>query len=742
MDYPFLVSGGEMARRIRVHDWAATPLGHIEQWPDCLKYTVGLMLPNPVPLVLLWGESGVMLYNDAYAEFAGGRDERLLGSNVRQGWDEVADFNSNVMRVGLAGGTLSYKDHELTLHRSGVPEQVFMNLDYSPVRDESGTPLGVLAVVVETTQAHWDRIALEENARKLGFLDALGRAMAPVRDADAMLAIIAAMVGEHLGISNCAYADMDDDGDGFTIRGNWHRADVPSIVGRYRLASFGSRAVGELNAGRPLIVRDNREELLPEEARAFRDIGITATICMPLVKDGRLTALMAIHRDEPHDWTAYELEIIREVTERSWAHVERVGAEAELRNAIDALRELNETLERRVEDRSEQLLQMEAQLRQSHKMEAVGQMTGGLAHDFNNLLTGIGGALEMIESRIGNARALELERYFAAANGSVRRAASLTHRLLAFSRQQTLDPRPTDVNRLIDELAELLRRTLGPEIALGIAAEPALWPASVDRNQLENAILNLCINARDAMPDGGRLEIATANVPLGEAQARAAGIEAGDYLAITVRDNGSGMPADVVAKAFDPFFTTKPLGKGTGLGLSMVYGFLRQSGGLVRIDSTPGEGTEIALLFPRALHQAADAHQVGAEPPPPRAGRDRIVLVVEDEPFVRMMVTDALEESGCTVIEATDGAAALEALANARRIDLLVTDVGLPNGMNGRQVADAARCALPGLPVLFITGYAENAIAGAEGLEAGSAVLTKPFEMSALARKVGQMLDG
>jgi signal transduction histidine kinase/CheY-like chemotaxis protein len=742
MDYPFLAPGGEMARRIATHDWAATPIGAIDTWPGCLRHTISMMLPSPAPLVLLWGESGVMLYNDAYAAFAGGRDERLLGSEVREGWDEVADFNSNVMRVGLAGGTLSYRDHELTLHRSGSPEQVFMNLDYSPVRDEAGRPAGVLAVVVETTRAHWDRAALEENARKLGFLDALGRAMAPVRDADTMLGTIAAMVGEHLGISNCAYADMDSSGDGFTIRGNWHREEVPSIVGHYSLAAFGTQAVAELNAGRPLIVRDNLKELLPREAETFRAIGISATICVPLVKDGRLTALMAIHDSAPRDWTDYELEIILEVTERSWAHIERLRAEADLRGAVDALRDLNETLEQRVRERSDQLLKMEEQLRQSHKMEAVGQMTGGLAHDFNNLLTGIGGALEMIESRIGESRATELERYFAAAKGSVRRAASLTHRLLAFSRQQTLDPRPTDVNGLIDELAELVRRTLGPEIVLDIVPESGLWPASVDRNQLENAILNLCINARDAMPEGGVLAIATRNVALPDAQARAAGLAIGDYLAISVRDTGTGMSDEVVAKAFDPFFTTKPLGKGTGLGLSMVYGFVRQSGGEVRIESAPGAGTTITLLFPRASHEAAARLHQGTESEAPRPERGQVVLLVEDEPFVRMMVLDALEEAGYTVLEVGDGPAALENLATAERIDLLVTDVGLPGGMNGRQLADAARCAIPGLKVLFITGYAENAIAGAAGLESGSAVLTKPFEMETLARKVGQLLAG
>lgn len=725
-EHPFLRDGGHMAERIARYPWDGSPLGPIEAWPDSLKHTLSMMLVSTVPLVLLWGEAGVMLYNDAYAEFAGGRDSRLLGSNVLEGWDEVADFNANVMRVGLAGGTLSYRDHELTLHRNGRAEQVFMNLDYAPIRDELGEPAGVLAVVVETTEACLNRRALEESARKLAFLDGLGKTVSALVEPDAILMETTRLTGEHLALSNCAYADMDEDGDGFSIRGNWHRDGCPSIVGHYSLADFGTQAVTELNAGRPLILRDNRRELSPAAARTFQEIGISATICMPLVKDGKLIALMAIHDAQPRDWNSYDLEIIREVTERSWAHVERVGIEADLRA-------LNETLEQRVDQRSRQLLQAEEALRHAYKMEAVGEMTGGLAHDFNNLLTVIGGAVDAIDARLTPEQRTDLDRYLSGANSSVRRAASITHRLLAFARKQTLAPQPTDVGILISDLQDLLQRTIGPEIALELDLAATPWIVCVDRNQLENAILNLCINARDAIEGGGVIGIAVANSAAGSDQN-------GEFVKISVSDTGHGMSPEVLQKAFDPFFTTKPMGKGTGLGLSTIYGFVQQSGGQIHMRSIEGSGTIVDIILPRHAEGEHFTPSAARAAEPDAAERAITVLVTEDEFLIRMLLVESLEDAGYTVIEAEDGPSALAVLAEVGEIDLLLTDVGLPNGMNGRQLADTARQTLPALKVLFITGYAEQSVASNAGLEPGSAILTKPFAMTALLEQVEQLL--
>ncbi len=274
----FLTMPGEMARLIRAFDWSSTPLGPMAAWPQSLKTATGLLVASSVPMVILWGLDGVMIYNDGFAVFAGGRHPKQLGMKVREGWPEVADFNDNVMKVGLAGGTLAYRDQELTLLRSGKPEQVWMNLDYSPVPDESGRPAGVLAIVVETTERIRSETSLRESEARLRFFDELAQATAGLSDADTLLAVTTRKVAEYLGVSNCAYADMDEDQDGFTIRGDWAASGSPSIVGHYSLADFGVLAVKNLGAGQPLIINDNLRELAPEEAATFQNIGIAATI--------------------------------------------------------------------------------------------------------------------------------------------------------------------------------------------------------------------------------------------------------------------------------------------------------------------------------------------------------------------------------------------------------------------------------------------------------------------------------
>lgn len=378
------------------------------------------------------------------------------------------------------------------------------------------------------------------------------------------------------------------------------------------------------------------------------------------------------------------------------------------------------------------------QLRQAQKMEAVGQLTGGIAHDFNNLLAAITGCLEMIERRVGQQRFDDLGRYIDGAQGAARRAASLTQRLLAFSRRQTLDPKPTDLNRLVAGMEDLIRRSIGPDIALNVTGAADLWPTFIDASQLENALLNLCINARDAMPDGGKLSIETANKSLGEFEAMPRDLTPGDYLTLCVTDTGTGMADEVMDRAFDPFFTTKAIGQGTGLGLSMIYGFVRQSGGQVGIDSEEGQGTTVCLYLPRfagaIVEPGREAEDVVT------SGDGEVVVVIDDEPLVRMLVVDALLENGYRVLDADDGPSGLKVLGQIDRVDLLITDVGLPGGMNGRQVADAARAQRPDLKVLFVTGYAENAAVGNGNLEQGMHVLTKPFLHAELINKVRELI--
>lgn len=389
------------------------------------------------------------------------------------------------------------------------------------------------------------------------------------------------------------------------------------------------------------------------------------------------------------------------------------------------------------------LADAEDALRQSYKMEAIGQLTGGLAHDFNNLLAGIQGSLEMIGTRLAQGRDGEVEKYLSAAQGATRRAASLTHRLLAFARRQTLEPRALVVNDLLNEMVELVQRTVGPAIEVESVAAAGLWPTLVDANQLENAILNLCINARDAMPEGGLLTIETGNKWIDATTARQRDLEEGQYVTICVSDTGTGIAKELMDKVFDPFFTTKPIGEGTGLGLSMVYGFARQSHGHVRIYSEVGQGTMVCLYLPRHM-VGADDEAVAVDHAavgPVLAAEGKRMLVIDDEVLIRMLVVDALEDMGVTAAEAGSGPEGLAILEQMDRIDLLITDVGLPGGMNGRQVAERAREMRPDLKVLFITGYAENAALNHGHIGPGTRVLTKPFSVADLTAKIESLLE-
>ncbi len=403
------------------------------------------------------------------------------------------------------------------------------------------------------------------------------------------------------------------------------------------------------------------------------------------------------------------------------------------------LLDLNETLEARVAERTAELQAAEETLRQSQKMEVVGQLTGGIAHDFNNMLQAIGGALELMQRRVEQGRTAEAARYVDAARTTVDRAAALTNRLLAFARRQALQPKLVEPNALVEGMAELIRRTVGPSVEVLLRPADGIWTVLCDPGQLENVLLNLAVNARDAMPDGGRLTISTTDVQLTARQLRGQDdAKPGGYVEVAVADTGTGMTAAVLARAFEPFFTTKPLGQGTGLGLSQLYGFVRQSGGIVKLESSPGQGTTVRLYLPRHLGPAKPDTS-GAEPA--LAATETFsgtVLVVEDEAEVRTMVAETLRELGCHVIEAHDGPSGLRVLHSREHVDLLVTDVGLP-GLNGRQLADAARERRPNLPVLLITGYAGAALTDWQ-LAPGMEVVSKPFKLDTLAARVGSLL--
>ncbi|HET6806513.1 MAG TPA: PAS domain S-box protein [Frateuria sp.] len=653
--------------------------------------------------VMLWGPDYRLLdVNDAFLAMSGFRREEVLGMT----WQELtpgefhAASSRAVEEIARAGETTPY---EKQLYRRDGTRWWGR---FAARRADTD----VLEVVLDVSDRR--------------------RAEAALRESDERLRLIVEGVRDYAILATDAEGLITDWLPGAAAVFGWSAAEV---LGRDAALLFTPE---DRAAGRPA-----------EELATAREHGVAPDVRWHVRRDGSRVFIeghMTALRGPDHTLRGY-LKIGRDITERR-------AAEEQLRRSEAALRQLNETLEAQVDARTTELrqavdalhaealdrAQAEEALRQAQKMEAVGQLTGGLAHDFNNLLTGIVGSLDLLQRRARQGRYSDLDRYVAAARGAADRAAALTHRLLAFSRRQTLEPKPTDLNTLVRGMTDLLSRTIGPHIALEVDPTEDLWSTLCDPNQLENALLNLCINARDAMPQGGRLAIGTANLRLDESAAKRLNVPAGPYVTLRVADTGTGMPPDVVARAFDPFYTTKPQGQGTGLGLSMVYGFARQSGGQVRIESAPGRGTAVTILLPRHEGRAEDGAGEDDFAPALPAAADETVLVVDDEPTVRTLVGEQLRELGYTALEAADGASALRVLESQVRVDLLVTDVGLPGGLGGRQLAEAARVARPALRILFITGYAEDAALGP--LQPGMQVMTKPFAIDALAARIRDML--
>lgn len=821
--YPFLQGGGACARLIAAKDWSASPLGPLDSWSQSLRTATAILLRSPVPIVMLWGPQGVMLYNDAYSLFAGGRHPELLGSNVREGWPEVADFNDHVMQVGLAGGTLRYTDHELTLYRHGRPERVWMDLDYSPVLDESGAPGGVICILAETT----DRVAAD---RRTQFLLALSDDLRPLMTRAAITTLAATRLAEWLDANRVFYAEI---GHGRMTVESDHVRGVPSIAGVHSLEAFGPDLLGAYRAGAPVVVRDvpNDPRLCAEAREGLTERRVGAFVDVILFNEQEWVGVLAVQSATPRVWTAAEESLVQEVGERVKSAVERARAE-------EGLRDLNETLEEQValraaerdrlwtlsqdmlaradyhgmmsavspawtqvlgwserellsrgyanfmhpEDepptlaaiarmaetrqptrfqnriatrdgewksiewtvapeadgvnfvavgrdlseakaREADLEIAQEALRQSQKMEAMGSLTGGVAHDFNNLLTPIIGSLDMlVRKEVGSARE---RRLIEGALQAAERAKTLVQRLLAFARRQPLQPTAVDVGRVVDSMATLIGSTLGPTIAVRVALAPDLPPAKADLNQLEMALLNLAVNARDAMPDGGDLTIAASGETVRKGDA---GLARGRYVRLSVADTGSGMDAETSRRAIEPFFSTKGVGKGTGLGLSMVHGLTAQLGGGLTIDSVPGEGTTISLWLPIS---AAPVRDEPAAPVVADDGRARgIALVIDDEDLVRMSTANMLADLHYTVVEAASAEEALRLIAAGLEPDLLVTDHLMP-GMSGAQLARELRVTRPDLRVLIVSGYAEES-----GIDADLPRLTKPFRNAELAASI------
>ncbi|MEJ8850234.1 GAF domain-containing hybrid sensor histidine kinase/response regulator, partial [Variovorax rhizosphaerae] len=550
------------------------------------------------------------------------------------------------------------------------------------------------------------------------------------------------VLGETLRVSRVGYGTIDPVTETLHVDRDWTSEGVETLAGVTPLREYGS-FIDSLKKNEFINIGDVRQDpRTAPAAAALESRSARSFMNVPVVEQGRLVAVLFVNHAEPRAWTGAETAFMRDIALRTRLAVERARGTLELQASESRLRTINETLEQKVKERTDALMEIEERYRQSQKMEAIGQLTGGIAHDFNNLLAAMSTSLQVLEKRLLEGRFDNVQRYVGMTQDAVKRAASLTQRLLAFSRRQTLDPKPTDVNRLVSNLEDLIRRTVGPSVSVEVVGAGGLWVTKVDASQLENALLNLCINARDAMaPQGGRITVETANKWLDDATASERDLPSGQYVSVCVSDTGCGMTPQTIARAFDPFFTTKPMGQGTGLGLSMVYGFVRQSGGQVRVYSEVGRGTTMCLYFPKLIGAAGKEQTRVAVENIAAHSDGECVLVVEDEDVIRTMVAEVLSGQGYAVLQASNGAEAQRILNTERKVDLLLTDVGLPGGMNGRQLAETARLRRPALKVLFVTGYAENAIVGNGFLEHGMSVITKPFDLEALSGKVRSMID-
>ena len=590
-------TGSEAAALIARLDWAKNPLGEANDWPQSLRTAVDIVVHSPMPMQLLWGRELIQLYNDAFALLAGNKHPDAMGQPAHQTWPELHSFTAPIYDAVFSGQVRSFSEQRFVLQRNQRDTEIWLDLTYSPIRDERGSVAGILVTAIET----------------------------------------------------------------------------------------------------------NERRQFTQELQQRSEASLKA----------------------------------QQSTEQRLRHLNE-NLEERVAQRTLALAEANQRLQNEMVERE----RAEDALRHAQKMEAVGQLTGGIAHDFNNMLTGIIGSLDLMQRYIAAGRSDEIGRFTDAAVSSAHRAAALTHRLLAFSRRQSLDRRPLDPNQLVASLEDLFQRTKGAHITLKVQLGHDIWPVNTDASQLENALLNLVINARDAMPNGGELLIETANSYLdGTDITTPEPVKAGDYVMLGVCDNGTGMAPKILAKAFDPFFTTKPIGQGTGLGLSMIYGFAQQSGGHVTLHSEPGQGTCVRLYLPR-LHGTSLASSLPASlsEAAPVALAGEAVVVVEDDPAVRMLVVNVLDELGYTAHQAADARTALPLLESDLRVDLLVTDVGLP-GMNGRQLAEIARQHRPGLRILFMTGYAEKAAERQGFLEDGMDMVAKPFSIDVLATKIRSMIS-
>jgi PAS domain S-box-containing protein len=637
-------------------------------------------------------------------------------------------------------------------YRRADGEFRILHTEAQPRFGPGGEFLGMIGVNVDVTETREAEEALRRESRLLEIVNETGAAVAAERDLDRIVQKITDAGVEITGAQFGAffYNVVDDQGESYTL---YALSGVPrEAFSKFPMPRnthvFGPTFRGESVVRSDDIIADpryGRNE--PYKGMPEGHLPVRSYLAVPVVsRSGEVLGGLFFGHATPGVFSEQHERLLAGIAGHAAiavdnAHLFRAN-ELELaqrRRAEEDLQSLNATLEQRVEDEVAHRFKAEEALRQAQKMEAVGQLTGGIAHDFNNMLAVVIGGLNLLQRRIAKGET-DVSRYIEAAMEGANRAAGLTQRLLAFSRQQPLAPEPIQANRLVAGMTELLTRTLGEDIKIETVLSAGLWQTSADPGQLESTILNLAVNARDAMPNGGKLTIETANAHVDDDYAREFEISSGQYVLLCVSDTGTGMSPEVMAKAFDPFYTTKMVGKGTGLGLSQVFGFVRQTGGHVKIYSEVGHGTTVKVYLPRFYGEAPTAAPRSAQGAARSGNPGEIVMVVEDEERVRNYSVEALRELGYTVVQADSGAVALRMIEAGQDVTLLFTDVVMPE-MNGRELADRAVEKLPKLKVLYTTGYTRNAVVHNGTLDPGTNFLPKPFGIDQLAAKVRSVLD-
>ncbi|MBD0415487.1 hybrid sensor histidine kinase/response regulator [Oryzicola mucosus] len=825
------IGGGETGELVRRFDWSTTPLGPISQWPQNLRIKVNSIVNSPIPQVLMWGDSHVMIYNDGYMEIAGSYHPTALGGTVPGIWPEIWDWNKKVLEAGFRGEVQAFRDQTLTLNRNGVPEEVVFDLFYTPIYNDDGGVDGVLCTVLENTEkvravqalaASREELSRLTNALPIlvGFVDLdhvyrfanqgylewfglraediLGRHVKDVMGeayykrrqpfmakAAAGENVVADLViqrpdgepraaevryiprqtasGEIDGIYVLIIDIEDRKRSEINLRrsNGRFRAAVNAVHGVIWTNSADGRMLGEQPAWAALtgqspaeyqdygwadaVHPDDREHSVESwdaavaakstytnEHRVRRHDGVYRNFIIRAVPildaSGEIEEWVGVHTDITEQREA-ELTLKQHATDLERQVRHRLRAE-------EQLRQLNESLEVRVEAEIAERRLAERALLQAQKMESIGQLTGGVAHDFNNLLQVVAGNLQLLAKDIAGIE--RAERRVSNALAGVNRGAKLASQLLAFGRRQALEPRVINIGRFIASMDDLLRRSLGEAVEVEIIAGGGLWNTYADPTQVENALLNLAINARDAMEGSGKLTIEVGNAFLDQEYARThAEVSPGQYVMLGVTDTGSGMAPDILDKVFEPFFSTKPEGKGTGLGLSMVYGFVKQSGGHVKIYSEVGQGTTVKVYLPRSV--ADEDREVVVQAGPVEGGTET-VLVVEDDEDVRNTVVETLSDLGYRVLTARDAQSGLTVVESGVPIDVIFTDVVMPGTLKSAEMARRAKERLPHLAVLFTSGYTENSIVHGGKLDAGVELLSKPYTREALARRLRHVI--